>query len=105
MKIAYDKNDGVMLVFGINELKFALAVLKAMHKSTGGGEGFMKKAIEDIEADLKPKLLTHVNYFHWCVKCGRDIDERDENTMRISHESDVKWQCRKCKPLKIKRPN
>lgn len=95
MKIIYDKDVGVGLTFNTHELKFALEVLKAIHRVIGGG--FIKDAIEDIESDMRPKPI---NYFHLCSKCGRDIDERNPDTMRLSNNGDVKWQCRTCKPLK-----
>ena len=55
MKISYDKEVGVSINFDTNELKFALQVLKAIQ--TVVGQGFIREAIEDIEYDLKPKLL------------------------------------------------
>jgi len=105
MRVQYEKSVGVTMTFNTSELKLALAILKGIHTAIGGGEGFIKDVIRDIEADMKPKLITHTNYFHWCVNCGRDIDERNPDTMRLSNNGDVKWQCRKCKPLKIVRPN
>ena len=88
--------------FKVSEVKFFLAILKGIYNVTKAE--FILKAIGDIEQHLQPKKLPMINYFHWCVKCGRDIDERDENTMRISKNDDVKYQCRVCKPLKNHRP-
>lgn len=102
MKILYDKEQGVALSFPPKEFKFALLILKAIYKAAP--LDFVKTCIDDMEKDMAPKLLPMINYFHWCESCGRDIDERSENTMRFQKNDDVKWRCRVCKPLNPKRP-
>jgi hypothetical protein len=102
MQIKYEKEAGVILYFPPNELKVVVGILKALHKVCGAD--FILTAINDIENDLKPKQLPMINYFHLCKNCGRDIDERHENTMCITRDGDAMWQCRVCKPLKENRP-
>ena len=87
--------------FRKSELQFAVAVLRGIYAITKAD--FIARSIRDIEDHLKPKLPM-INYFHVCQNCFRDIDERDENTMRISQNDDVKYKCRVCKPIKKDRP-
>ncbi len=102
MQIRIDPNLGTFLYFPLSELRVALGVLKAIHKVCGAE--FILTAINDIEAQLKPKLLTMVNYFHWCSTCGRDCDERDDNVMRITTDGDIQWRHKNCRPLNPFRP-
>lgn len=88
--------------FRKSELQFAVAVLRGIYAITKAD--FIARSIRDIEEYLKPKALPMINYSHICQSCFRDIDERDENTMRISKDDDVKYQCRVCAPLKKDRP-
>lgn len=102
VKILYEKGVRIAVSFPPNEFRFALVLLKAVYKVAP--LPFIKRSIDDVESDLVPKLLPMINYFHWCESCGRDIDERDENTMRFQKNDDVKWRCRVCKPLNPDRP-
>lgn len=88
--------------FKVSEAKFFLAVLKGIQ--TVVKADFIQKAINNLEEHLKPKALPMINYHHLCQVCFRTIDERDENTMRISQNDDVKYKCRQCKPLNPHRP-
>ena len=99
---ATEKEFSLAIGFKKAELNFALSVLRGINAIVKAD--WIAKAIRDVEEYLKPPALPFINYFHWCIKCGRDIDERDENTMRISKDDDVKYRCRVCKPLKKNRP-
>ena len=106
MRIHYNKTEGVAIVFHPTEIRPALAVLKAIYKSTQ--QDFIKEAITDIESDLQPKLPT-VNYFHLCHHCCRDLDERDQNsflmtTVNLKGDQEAKWMHYQCIPLKDNRP-
>lgn len=102
MQIKFDEQAGLLIHFPPNELKFGLAVLKGIYNVVKAD--FIKNAIDDMEQHLKPKELPMINYHHVCQSCFRDIDERDDNTMRIQKDDDVKYKCRVCKPLKKDRP-
>lgn len=102
MQIKFEPEAGLLIHFPPNELKFGLAVLKGIYQVVKAD--FIQNCINDLEAHLKPKQLPMINYFHWCKNCGRDIDERDDNTMCITKDGDAKWMCRVCKPLKSYRP-
>lgn len=102
MRVLYEKSQGVKIQFSPSELNIALLVLKAIYRGTDAE--FIKDVIDDIEEDLKPKPLPMINYWHCCVKCTRSIDEREENTMRITRDGDTLWQCRVCEPFKQNRP-
>lgn len=88
--------------FKVSEAKFFLAVLKGIQAVAKAD--FIQKAINNLEEHLKPKALPMINYHHVCQSCYRDLDERDDNTMRISHDEDVRWKHRVCPPLKKDRP-
>lgn len=103
MQINYNKSQGVAIIFSLSELKAALSVLKAIYKVHP--LDFIGRAVSDIEADMKPKQLPVINYFHICEHCFREIDERDPNSFRmttrsISGEETSKWVHYRCKPLK-----
>ena len=102
MQLKFEEKSGLLIYFPVNELQFALAVLRGMNNVVKAQ--FIQDCINDIEQHLKPKQLPMINYFHTCVVCFRDIDERDDNTMCISRDGDAKWKCRVCKPLKKDRP-
>lgn len=104
MRVQYDKNVGVTMTFNIQELKFALAVLRAIHKAVGGGEGFIQDVIEDIEADMRPRL-TLVNHYHCCARCYCEVDDRSDNAIHFTSDGDDKWIHRSCPELKKERPN
>ena len=99
---ATPEDFAVAIGFRKNELQFALAVIRGIYKVVKAD--FIAKAIRDIEESMKPIALPFINYNHICQNCFRDIDERDDNTMRISHDDDVKWKCRVCKPINKDRP-
>lgn len=84
------------------ELLFAVSVLRGINNVVKAD--FITKAISDVEEYLRPKQLPFINYWHICSKCSRDLDERDDNTMRISRDGDVKYTHRNCPPLKKDRP-
>ena len=102
MKINYDKSVGVAIIFSMVEIKVALAVLKGLYKFFK--MDFIREAIEDIEADMQPKKLPMINYYHWCKECGRDLDERDDNAISITKDGDTYWKHKVCLPLKPNRP-
>lgn len=102
MQIKFDEQAGLLIHFPPNELKFGLAVLKGIHNVIKAD--FIQNDINDLEQHLQPKKLPMINYHHVCQSCYRDLDERDDNTMRISHDEDVKWKHRNCPPLKKDRP-
>jgi len=99
---ATEQEFSLAIGFKKAELNFALSVLRGINAIVKAD--WIAKAIRDVEEYLRPKQLPMINYFHWCVKCGRDIDERDDKTMCITKNGDAKWQCRICKPLKRDRP-
>lgn len=92
----------IALGFNIHEIKFALAVLKGIQNVVKAD--FIQEAIDDLEEFMKPKALPFINYFHICSHCKMDLDERNDNTMRISKDDDVTWQHRQCPVLKKDRP-
>lgn len=98
MHIKYQKGISVGILFPVEELKVALAVLKALHKSTG--DSFILEAITAIEQDLQPKKLPVINYHHICSKCFRILDERDSNSLNIKKDGDSTWVHHNCPPLK-----
>lgn len=102
MKIFYNKEVGVNIHFGVTEIKFALQLLKALQSVIGAG--FIREAIEDIEYDLKPKLIPFINYHHICNKCFMMIDERKDSFIHHTGGKDV-WIHQVCKELKTNRPN
>lgn len=107
MMIRHVIGQGVILIFPKSEQHIALAILKAINKSQN--QDFIHEAIRDIEAEDAPKVLPHVNYFHICHHCCRDLDERDPNTYKMTTrnlkgEEDTKWVHYVCTPLKDKRP-
>lgn len=102
MQIRYDQKVGTFLLFPPNEVRVALGVLKAIHKVCGGD--FILTAINDMEDDLKPKLLPMINHWHCCSVCFRDCDERDDNVMCLTRDGDTTWRHRECKPLNPNRP-
>lgn len=99
---ATGKEIAIAVGFKASELNFALAVLKGIQNVVKAD--FIQEAVDDLEAALKPKALPFINHWHWCINCGRDINEKDDNTMCITHDGDTKWKCRECKPLKTNRP-
>lgn len=105
MQIKYQKGLGLVIFFPTQELKFGLAVLRGIQGVLG--LGFIREAIEDIEFDLKQRAtpkLPSINYFHLCQDCFRDLDERDENSLSLSREGDVKWKHKVCPSVKKDRP-
>ena len=107
MMIRYVKGEGVILVFPKREQHVALAILKTIYKGTQ--QDFIKEAIDDIEADMKPKLLLVVNHQHICENCFMMLDDRDTNsfhmtTRAIDGTETSKWVHYVCPELKLKRP-
>ena len=101
---ATEEDFTVAIGFRKSELQFAVAVLRGIYQVVKAD--FVAKAIRDIEESMRPKTLAlpMINYFHVCQNCFRDLDERDDNSMRISHNDDVKWKHRVCPPVKKDRP-
>lgn len=102
MKINYNKGVAVTLVFSITEAKVALAVLKALHKSTQ--QDFIQEAITDIEGDMFRKVLPMVNYHRICTRCCMIIDERDPNVMHYVNGNIDSYHHQLCPELKHNRP-
>lgn len=99
---ATEEEFSLAIGFRKSELSFALSVLKGIQSVLN--VKFVQEAIQDIEDSLKPKQLPFINYFHICQSCFRELDERDDNSMRISKDGDVKYKHRECPPLKKNRP-
>lgn len=99
---ATDQDFSVAIGFRKSELQFAVAVLRGIYQVVKAD--FIKTAISDIEESMRPKSLPHINYFHVCQSCFRDLDERDDNSMVMSHNGDAKWKHRVCPTLKKDRP-
>ena len=101
---ATEEDFSVAIGFRKSELLFAVAVLRGIYSVVKAD--FVRKAISDIEESMRPKVqaLPIINYFHVCQSCFRDLDERSDNSMRISHDDDVKWKHRVCPPIKKDRP-
>lgn len=99
---ATEEDFSVAIGFRKSELQFAVAVLRGINGVIKAD--FITKAISDIEESMRPKPLPHINYYHVCQVCFRDLDERDDNTMCISRDGDVKWKHRVCLPVKKDRP-
>ena len=90
------------IFFQENELKFAMSVLRGINAVAK--QSFIQECIDDIELYLKPKALPFINHHHICQSCFRDLDERDNNSIRLSKDDDVKYKHRVCPPLKKDRP-
>lgn len=103
MRIQIDQVRGLLIHFPLPELRVALSVLRALY--TVSKASFIREAIEEVEMMLRPKALPFVNYFHWCELCGRDLDEREANTMHYMSGDKDYWRHKTCPPLKDKRPN
>lgn len=107
MQVQIHVGTGVILLFPQSEMNVALAVLKALYTATG--QEFLKQAISDLEELLKPKQVTHKNYFHICRHCVTEMDERNPNaylmtTKSLTGEEDSYWIHYICKELKKDRP-
>lgn len=101
------RGEGVILIFPQNERQTALGVLKAIYKVQP--VDFIKEAISDIEAELRPKQLPLVNHQHICEHCFMMLDGRDPNsflmtTRSIDGKETSKYVHYKCPELKLKRP-
>lgn len=110
MKIYFHKKDGVAIGFDASEINTAQATLRGLYNATQND--FIKQAIDDIEKEFAPEVpkLPHINYFHICQHCFRDLDSRDPNsysmtTRDLKGKEDTKWIHYCCKPLKQNRPN
>lgn len=99
---AKDQEFSLAIGFKKSELNFALAVLRGINGIVKAD--FIVKAIRDVEEYLKPPALPFINYHHICQSCFRDLDERDDNSIRLSKDADVKYKHRVCSPLKKDRP-
>lgn len=102
MKINYDKNVGVAIIFSMVEIKVALAVLKGLYKFFK--MDFIQEAITDIEGDMFRKVLPMINYHHICTRCCMVMDERDQNVMHYKNGSIDSWHHKLCPELKPNRP-
>lgn len=102
MKINYNKGVAVTLVFSITEAKVALAILKALHKSTQ--QDFIQEAITDIEGDMFRKVLPMKNYHHLFSRCCMMVDERSDNALHYTNGNIDMWNHKLCPPLKDNRP-
>lgn len=98
MRIEYQKDEGVAIAFNLNELHIALQLLYALYNFCGAE--FIKKAIDDIEHDLKPKQLTMVVHNHLCEKCFRMVNDKDDNCLRFERDGDISYRHKECPPLK-----
>lgn len=95
-------NGDTILFFPKIEIRIALLVLKALYK--GCQMSFIREAIEDMEAEIQPKL-TLVSHFHFCKSCTMEIDDRvGDNFIKITNDGDTLWVHRNCPPLKEGRP-
>jgi hypothetical protein len=103
MEIHWKEMSGaILIVFPRKEVNVALQVLKGLNNVFK--LSFIKEAIDDIEASLRPKL-TLVSHFHYCQKCTCEIDDRvGDNFLHMITEKDDKWIHRSCPPLKEVRP-
>jgi len=103
MKILYNKSQGVAIQFSPSEIKIALIVLKSIHQWCGAG--FIKEVIDDIEEDLKPKMLPMINYHHVCSRCCTMIDDRvGNNFVHYVNGNTDEWRHHECHELKKNRP-
>lgn len=101
MIIKYEKGRAIAIGFPVTEFGAAVHILKAVYKVSK--LAFIREAIEDIESDLAPRLPM-VNYFHCCQKCFRMLDEREDNTICITKDGDMKWKHKNCLPINPNRP-
>ena len=99
---ATEQEFSLAIGFKKPELNFALSVLRGINAIVKAD--WIAKAIRDVEEYLKPKALPFINYHHICQSCFRDLDERDDNSIRLSKDDDVKYKHRVCPPLKKDRP-
>jgi hypothetical protein len=97
MHINFDKQVGVAIFFPVSELKFAVSVLKGINAVAK--LSFIREAIEDIEASMRPRL-TLVTHYHLCSCCYRELDDRDPDTLKIGRDDDITYKHRICPPLK-----
>lgn len=102
MQIEYQKDVGVAIAFNMNEIQVVLQILKSIYNFCGAE--FIRRAINDIENDLKPKKLTMVVHNHLCEKCFMMVNDKDENSLRIERDGDVTWRHKQCPELKQNRP-
>lgn len=102
MRIKYEKDVAMTLMFATSELKVALAVLKALHKAMPAD--FISNAIYDLEQDLKPKQTPLNNHHHICTRCCMMMDDREGNALHyVKGDKDV-WFHQLCPELKKNRP-
>jgi len=100
MQIRYDQKHGVILFFPMNEIKVVVALLKGLYNYYKFA--FIREAVEDMEADQRPRL-TLTNYFHFCSKCVREIDEKKgDNFVHYINGDKDEWIHRQCPPFEYR---
>ena len=102
MIIKYEKGKAIALGFQVTEFRAVIYILKAIYKVSP--LAFIREAIDDIEADMKPPVLIFNNH-HICEHCMMMMDERDPNSFHLTERSvdgkeTSKWIHYTCKPLK-----
>jgi|CXWL01.1.fsa_nt_gi hypothetical protein len=80
MKILYEKSLGTTMMFSPNETNVVLKILRALYGATR--YLFIKEAMNDIEASLRPKLPYDAR-FHLCEVCCMEIDIRKDSYVNI----------------------
>jgi regulator of replication initiation timing len=95
MKVFYKKDTHIIIHFPADELKQALAVLKALAQYFGAK--FLFQVAGELEKDLNetPRLV-YKSEFHICEKCFMELHEKDENSVRVNDS----WKHHKCPQLK-----
>jgi hypothetical protein len=102
MEIHWKEMSGaILIVFPQKEAKVALQVLKGLNNVFK--LSFIKEAIDDIEASLRPKL-TMVVHNHLCEKCFTMVNDKDENCLKVTHDGDTMYRHQTCPTLKENRP-
>ena len=102
MQIKFEPGIGMAIFFQENELKFAMSVLRGINAVVK--QSFIQECIDDVERHLAPKRLELVVHNHICDKCFMMVNDKDENTLKITRDGDVMWRHKKCKELKNDRP-
>lgn len=101
MQINRGTNGEILLFFPKSEQLAALQILKALY--TVSKLSFIKECIDDIEADMRPKL-SMVVHNHICEKCFTMVNDKDENCIKVIRDGDEMFRHRTCPPLKENRP-
>lgn len=107
MIIHYDKGLAIVMGFPKMEFHVVLQILKALHKVNP--QDFIKQAIDDVENDMKPKILSFENN-HLCEHCKMMMKSGDSNnflmtTRDLEGKEVSKWIHYQCPQLKNERPD